>query len=429
MPEQLSAPATPFHGWKILALATFSQFVSVGFTVYLIGLYIAPLAAAFDATPGQLGWASSIFMVTASGIGPVLGYWVDRGKVRLLLTLGALSLALGFVALSLAQNLWHAALACVLLIAPGSAMLGVVTAGAMLVQWFERRRGLAMGIAAAGISAGGFSMPPIAAWLFATYDWRVGSLILAGVVALTLLPAAWLIAVSKPSDKGQYPDGDDSPPLSSTHRAQPSQGFGQLLARMDFWWIALTIGAINFSSIMIITYLVPFALERGIDTQASAFMLSVYAGCAFIGKFLAGWLADKIAPRRLLTCIAAAMAAGILPMLLLDGLVFFPLSAGIVGFALGGLMPVWASLIAGNFGPQAFGRVKGAMSMVLTTVAVIPGPLGGYLHDAGGTYALAFDLLFWVLAGGALVSLMIPSGRVARDTAASPTGTANEAVR
>lgn len=58
-----SNPGVAFHGWKILFLAAFSQFVSVGFTVYLLGLYFKPLAEAFSATPGQLGWASSIFML------------------------------------------------------------------------------------------------------------------------------------------------------------------------------------------------------------------------------------------------------------------------------------------------------------------------------------------------------------------------------
>lgn len=399
-----------FHGWKVLFLATLCQFLSVGCTVYLIGLYIEPLSKTFDATPGQLGWASSIFMVIASGLGPVLGYFVDKGRVRLLLTLGGVSLGLGFVLLSQAGSLLQAAMICIFLIAPGSALLGFVTAGAMLVQWFERRRGLAVGIAAAGISAGGFAMPPIAAWLFSTYDWRIGSLILGVTIAAILIPAAWFIAVSKPADLGQFPDGAEAPAKVSVGvgATASSTGFMGLLTRRDFWLIALVIGTINFSSIMIITYLVPYSRESGIDLQLSALMLSVYAGAAFFGKFWAGWLCDKLPPRRILTAIAALMALGLLPMLYLDGLMYFPISAGIVGFVLGGLMPVWASLIARNFGPESYGRVKGTMSLVLTTAAVIPGPLGGYLYDTNGSYAVAFDLLFWVLGTGAVISLFIP---------------------
>ncbi len=417
-----SAPHRHFHGWKILALATFAQFVSVGFTLYLIGLYMEPLAKTFSATPGQLGWASSIFLVSAASLGPLLGYWVDKGKVRLLMTGGAIALALGFVLLSQAASLLQAALACALLIAPGSALLGVVTAGAMLVQWFERRRGLAIGIAAAGISAGGFAMPMVAAWLFSHYDWRTCSIMLGVFIAAALVPACWFIAVAKPSDRGQFADGAEIPPRSVGASAQVRrQGFLDLLARQDFWLITLAMGAINFTSITMIVYLVPYSREQGIDMQLSAMMLSVYSGSAFFGKFFVGWLCDRFQPQRILTGISLAMALGLLPMLVLDGLVFFPISAGIVGFSLGGLMPVWASLIALNFGPQAFGRVKGTMSLVLTSVAVIPGPLGGYLYDANGSYAVAFEVLVAVLLVGMVVSLFIPKPAVAIDEGVAAT--------
>lgn len=418
-----SSPHRRFHGWNILALATFAQFVSVGFTLYLIGLYMEPLAKTFSATPGQLGWASSIFLVTSSSLGPLLGYWVDKGKVRLLMTGGAIALALGFMLLSQATSLMQVALVCGLLIAPGSSLLGVVTAGAMLVQWFDRRRGLAIGIAAAGISAGGFAMPMVAASLFSHYDWRITSLMLGAFIALVLVPACWFIAVAKPADKGQFADGADIPPRSAGAGAQVrAQGFLDLLARRDFWLIAMSIGAVNFTSIMMIIYLVPYSREQGIDIQLSAMMLSVYSGSAFFGKFFVGWLCDRLQPHRILTGISLAMALGLLPMLVLDGLVFFPISAAIVGFSLGGLMPVWASLIALNFGPQAFGRVKGAMSLVLTTVAVIPGPLGGYLYDANGSYAVAFNVLVAVLLTGMVVSLFIPKPGVSIGDAVAATG-------
>ncbi len=415
MQNRPGAARQKFHGWKVLSLAAFSQMVSVGFTVYLIGLYIEPLARAFDATPGQLGWASSIFMLVASGLGPLLGYWVDRGEVKRLMSLGALLLGLGFIALSLCASLLQAALACIFLIGPGAALLGIVTAGAMLSQWFERRRGLALGIAAAGISIGGFAMPPLAAFLFESYDWRIASQLFGAFILLTLLPGCWFIAVAKPADMGQFPDGLEPPPgASAVQAASATDSFSGLLRRADFWLITAAVGSVSFSSISIITYLIPFSREQGIDLQLSAFMLSVYAGSAFFGKFVYGWLADKFAPARLLTSVAAVMILGLVPMLQLEQLALYIASISVLGLGVGGLMPVWASLVARNFGPQAFGRVKGAMSLVLTSVAVIPGPLGGYIHDWKGSYAMTFSVVLAVLTVGVLVSLLIPTRQAAQ---------------
>ncbi|WP_317932358.1 MFS transporter [Halioxenophilus sp. WMMB6] len=410
MANHNTAHPTAFHGWKILFLATFGQLVSVGFTVYLLGLYFEPLAQAFATTTGQLGWASSVFLLVAAGLGPVLGYWVDRGKVKILMTLGAVALSLGFMLLSVCSNLIEATLTCIFLIAPGSAMIGLVTAGAMLSQWFERRRGLALGIAAAGMSLGGFLMPPIAAFLFETFNWRIGSFIFGLFILLTLTPCAWFIAVATPAEVGQYPDGVQPGIRPATHQqTRTGETFLALLARLDFWLIAVTVGTLSFASISFITYLVPFSRELGIDLQKSAFMLSLYAGTAFFGKFLYGWLADKFSPAKLMTSVSTVMALGLLPMLYFKSLIFVVASIAVVGIGVGGLMPIWASIVAKNFGPQAFGKVKGAMSLVLTSVSVIPGPLGGYIHDWKGSYAMTFTVVLWVLIFGLVVSLLIPT--------------------
>ncbi len=404
-----NAAAKSFHGWRIVALATFAQFVAVGFTSYLIGLYIEPLSVAFSATPGQLGWASSIFMLVVTGLGPVLGYWVDKGKVRLIMTGGAIALATGMMLLSQAVNVLQGALICAFLIAPGASMLSILPAGALLVQWFVRRRGLVMGIAAAGMSLGGFAMPPIAAWLFSHFGWRPSTLGMGLFVAVVLLPAVWLLVVSKPAELGQYPDGDTSPPVASPgNQMQAATGFRELFGRRDFWFIAATIGTINFASIMIITYLVPYARSAGFDIQQSALLISVYAGFAFLGKFVAGWLADRFQPTRILSGITLAMTMGLLPMVLLKEAMFIPISIAIVGLAVGGMLPVWSSLIALNFGPQAFGRVQGTMALLLGGVTVIPGPLGGYIFDVYGSYALAFKLLIGVLIAGFVFTFLIP---------------------
>jgi len=411
--NRIASPRASFHGWKILFLATLSQFVSVGFTVYLLGLFIEPLSKTFSATPGQLGWASSIFLLVGSGLGPVLGQLADKGRTRIVLVAGSLSLALGFAALSQAQSLLQAALACVFLIAPGAAMLGVVTVGALLVQWFHRRRGMALGIAAVGISGGGFLMPPIVAALFAHFDWRIGTLILGAFVAVVMTPCAWWLTVNRPADLGQFPDGDSAPPAASAAQAAAAAppGFREMIAQRTFWLIAAVIGSINFSSILLLTYLIPYARERGIPVQASALVISTYAGAAILGKFTSGWLADHIESRRLLSGITVLMALGLLPMLLVDGTVPIFVSAAIVGFALGGLIPAWATVIAESFGAQSFGRAKGAMSLAVTVLAVIPGPLGGYLHDATGSYHIAFVMLIAVLAVGFAVSFAIPGRR------------------
>lgn len=142
-------------------------------------------------------------------------------------------------------------------------------------------------------------------------------------------------------------------------------------------------------------------------------MVSLYSISGIAGKFCLGWICDYFPPRRMLSATLALAALGWIPILLVDNTLAFMTTATVVGFAMGGLIPVWSSLVALNFGPQNFGRVRGIMSLALITATVIPGPLGGYLHDTTGTHATAFTTLWWILPIGVLISLFISRPQVA----------------
>ncbi len=405
-----------FHGWNVLALCTFCQFVSMGFTLYLLGVFIEPFAEMFNATPGQIGSASAVFAVIGALLSPVLGYWADKGKTRLLMLIGAAGMTLGFVLLSQVQSLLYAAVVCLLFIAPATALLGTITTTVMVAKWFAKRRGLAIGVSVAGISMGGFLMPPISAALLANFGASNSLLILAGLVGLVLLPAIWFIAVESPANIGQQPDGKPVN-YSDEQTAETDMGmsYKALFRRSDFWVVALCVGCISFAGLLIVTYLAPFARSSGITLQNSAFIMSLYAISGIAGKFTTGWLSDTFQPRRIMTATLVMAAIGWLPVLFMEGSTAFSITACAVGFAMGGMIPVWSSIIALNFGLPNFGKVRGIMSLMIVGFTMVPGPLAGYLYDSTGSYTSAFGILWWSLPIGVVASLLIkrpPTGAV-----------------
>ncbi len=403
-----------FHGWKVLGTCTLSQFVAMGFTMYLIGVFIDPLAAAFDATTGQIGSVSALFVVSGAVLGPILGHWSDKGMARRILLLGASAMTLGFALLSQITDLLPGALICLFLLAPGVAMLGVIPTTVMVVHWFKKRRGLAIGITAAGISSGGFVMPPVAALLLEQIGWRGSFMALAGMIGLILLPAIWRWAIETPAEIGQYPDGATAPPeADEDEEKHGSTNIKAMLKRRDFWAISLSVGALSFCGILIITYLTPYAKESGMTLQVAAMVLSLYSISGVAGKFACGWLCDHLPVRLLLSATLIVAAVGWLPILFFDHLAAFLVSSASVGFAMGALMPVWSTLVAQNFGADNFGKVRGIMSLLLVTATVIPGPLGGYLYDSSGTHMTAFAALWWILPLGVLASLFVAAPKTA----------------
>ncbi len=398
-----------FHGWYILAMCTLCQFTAIGFTMYLLGIYIEPLSEAWSATPGQIGSAAGLFAATGALTGPLLGFLADKGKTKGILLLGAIFMASGLLLMSQVSGLVQAGLVCMLLIAPGAAMLGSIPTTVMVAQWFEKRRGFAIGVTAAGISMGGFIMPMVAAWLLKHYDWQVSLLVLGSLVAVILIPAVWLVAVAKPSDIQQYRDGiepaDDSAHTTTTHKN--SLTVAEILSNSNFWVISVCVGIMSFLGVLMITYIAPYARESGATLQEAAFIISLYSIFGITGKFTLGWLCDKLPPHRMMTLTLALISLGWLPLLFEVGDNSFMFAAAVVGFAMGGMLPVWSSMIALLFGLDNFGRVRGIMSLALVIFTILPGPLGGYLRDNSGSYVTTFSTLCMLLPLGLIASLLL----------------------
>lgn len=405
-----------FHGWRIIAFCGISQFMAMGFSIYLLGLYIEPMSTAFNVSPGLIGSGMGLFYLVISLVGPLVGVWVDRGYMRRVIMSGAVLFSLSFVAMAFATSVLQVALACLLLLAPGVCMVGVIPCAAMLVNWFERRQGFALGIAALGISCGGFFAPPLAAFLIRQLGWQQSMLVFAAIIALVLLPLAWALVVSKPAELNQHPDGV-APALSAAQVASavPQSALKDLMVQKTFWNLTLAVGFLSLCSILLITYIVPMARERGVSMEMSALLVSAYAGASLVGKFLLGWLGDKFDKRGVFIFIQWLAIGGWLPMLLWGNVPALMLSVILVGLAVGGMTPMWSSLIAYYFGAGAFGRVKGAMTLAMLVCTVVPGPLGGMIYNYYDSYVASFWLLGLALPLALLCTWMLPRHGIATE--------------
>lgn len=397
-----------FHGWRIVAFCGVSQFMAMGFSIYLLSLYIEPMAQTFNVSPGLIGSGMGLFYLAISLAGPLVGSWVDRGHMRKVIMIGAVLFALSFVAMAFASSILQVALACLLLLAPGVCMVGVLPCAAMLVNWFEKRQAFALGIAALGISCGGFFAPPLAAYLITQLGWQQSMLVFAAIIAAVLLPLSWALVAGKPADLNQHPDGVVPDVKAAGSTMAPQGSMKELMTQKTFWNLTLAVGFLSLCSILLITYIVPMARERGVSMEWSALLVSAYAGSSLVGKFLLGWLGDKFEKRSVFILIQLLAIAGWLPMLLWDDIIALMVSVIFVGLAVGGLTPMWSSLIAFYFGASAFGRVKGAMTLAMLVCTVVPGPLGGLIYSYYDSYIASFWLLGLALPLALLCSWALP---------------------
>ncbi|MDP4788845.1 MAG: MFS transporter [Haliea sp.] len=376
-----------FYGWWLVGVAFLVLMVSNGSIMYSYSVVAVPLGEAFDASRVTMMLGMTGMTLAGGLISPFLGGWIDRGSLRLIMLVGALGLASGYVVLPLTTASWQVPLVYAGLMVLGINLLGPLTTSTMLARWFSRRRGLALGVAAVGTSAGGFIFPPLVQWLIDTFEWRNALRILGVGTLLVTLPAVWLV-VSRPADRGLHADGD-APPAGPAF-LPPPLSTATLLRERNFWLVALAMGLLFGVYSALLANLVPFARGVGAAPESAAFLVSVIALSGIVGKLAFGAIADRLDLRLALAASMVLVMMGVLCYLVSSTYPVLVLGSVSLGLAAGGMLPVWGSLLAVLFGAANYGRVMGMMNPVLMPLTLLGPPLAGLVYVTSGSYGGAF---------------------------------------
>src|SRR5438445_770812 len=142
----------------------------------VFGVYIKPMEAEFGWSRGALSGAAAISLLLLGAAGPAVGWLADRYGPRRVIVVSLLMLGSGAIGASFVQRLWHVYVTTGLLMALGAGGLAITTGSTVAARWFEARRGVAIGIAAGGMSAGQLVVIPLATVLTLWFGWRMSFL-------------------------------------------------------------------------------------------------------------------------------------------------------------------------------------------------------------------------------------------------------------
>lgn len=416
-----------FYGWKIVAVTFVTHFISVGFVFYSYSVIFKPIAE--DLGGNRLGVSMGLAVMNiATGIfAPFLGYLLDHRSIRNIMSIGVVAMSLGFFLAAQMTALWQYYVILGTLMGLGAATIGGVPGSTLVSKWFVRKRGAALGVSTMGISLSGMIMAPLATVLITSIGWRM-TFVVYGVTTLVLvLPLVWLIVVNRPEDLGLHPDGaagsrpnwvvtlnhedEGLPPVVPLapgdqmidHPAHFEwKGIG-VLSQGVFWTMVFVVALNFFAMGATLTHMVPHATDLGYSGMQAAIILAASAGAGVIGKLLFGWVTDAIETRYAFWLAMAFQAAGELIFLFAEtytGLMF----AGLVfGFGMGGVVPLWGSLVGEAYGRETFGRVMGLMNPCMLPLQVSGVPFAGWMFDRTGNYDAVFITFFAAYAIAAVI--------------------------
>src|SRR5215475_1351569 len=202
-----------FYGWVVVAIT----FVTMGIGVNArtaFSLFYPPIIAEFGWERGLTAGAFSFGFVVSAIVSPLIGRLMDRAGPRAVMEVGIALMAGGLLLAPLTREPWHLYVTIGVMVGAGSVCLGYSGFSLFLPNWFIRRRGLAMGIAFAGVGIGSVTLLPWVQHVIEQTGWRAACTAIGLMVLIGLAPINLLLR-KRPEDVGMLADGDAGPSASS----------------------------------------------------------------------------------------------------------------------------------------------------------------------------------------------------------------------
>lgn len=391
--------------WLVVAASVCGLLVGSGpILIFSSGVFLKPVSAELGVTRGDLSSALFLAAICTAIACPILGWFLDRFGTRRVMIPGVILYALVVAGFGLMRT------NPVFMIPLIYALVGLVGAvqtpipyAAVVAQWFDRQRGLALGIATAGVGLGVVVLPPFLARLINEFGWRHAYFGL----GLTVLLLAWLpvaLFVREPPALSRVAARHTTANLTD---ALPGTQASQAFRQWEFWalTIAFFLGVMAINGTL--THVIPLLTDRGVSLQQAAVMFS-FAGYAIIGgRVLAGWCLDRIWGPYVAICffvipmlgiaLLASGATGIVPLI----------GAVLCGAGIGAEIDLMAFFLSRYFGLKAYGKVYGVMFAVFNIGTGLGPALSGLSFDRFHSYGPVFIVYEVALAITCLLFLRL----------------------
>ncbi len=411
-----------YYGWVVVAVTFVTMAIGVNART-AFSLFYPPIISEFGWERGVTAGAFSFGFVASGIASPLIGRLMDRAGPRAVMELGVALMAGGLLLAPLTSQPWHLYVTIGVMVGAGSVCLGYSGQSLFLPNWFIRRRGLAMGLAFAGVGIGSVTLLPWVQHMIEATGWRTACTAM-GLLILVVLAPINLLLRKRPEEIGLEPDGDAKPSASSgppkSNLVDPVwAGTDWTLARAlrtaRFWWIGLGYFCGLYIWYAVRVHQTKFLLDLGFSPAVGVWALGVVSLLGIPGQILLGHVSDRIgrewvwaiACGGFAVCFAALIALKYEPTLLLVYVMVF--TQGALGY---GLTSIMGAVVLEIFQGPHYGAIFGTI-MLTALAGGAAGPyVTGLLYDLTGSYTSAFAIGIIVSLVSAFAIFQASPGRV-----------------
>ena len=391
------------------------EFSVIGFIFYCFPLMFSALERDLGASQSQLSGALSIWFISSAVASIFLGRLLDKFSIKKIMMIGGVIFSLGLFSISFVQSSFSLLFIYGTLLAVGGPALGNLSVTKLVANWFEKNAGMALGIAAIGISFSGVVLPLLVDPLIDLIGWRSVYIVFGLIVIFLLIPLIRYLVIDTPEEVGQSKDNLIK---------EPSEGFQDLIEIKDFFkhnifWIISLAFAFQFLAMGGVLLHLPLHSESqgfletwtvlGLPIKQTVLAYSIAALGGVVGKVFFGYLMDRLSANIPVMIMMAMQSMGIFGLTLIDNYLLFTIFCFIFGLGFGGAMVLMSASFLKAFGSQNLGSVRGISALIIVPVQ----PVGMIL--VGTAFDLNLYIESFLLMGAiTLIGLLIGSRIIIR---------------
>ena len=395
------------RAWVVVCSLFVTLFLVFGSGYNTAGVFFTPLLDHFGWSRAQLSLLQTTLALSAGLVVPLVGWLLDRLEARVVIVAGAACTAIGFLLASRADAFASMVVAYAL-IGVGLGAATLLPVSLVVANWFGARRGLALGLAMGGTSAGGMVMTLVASRAIEQGGWREGYLALALPIVAIVIPLVAITVRTRPAS-------GTGATVAEAASALPGLEVDAALRVRSFWLVGLAQFCFAFAASGTNLHAIAYFIGIGYGAARAALIMSLVLGIAGAGKLVMGLLADRIGARRALAANFVLCAGGMVSLLFAGDAAAAAAFILVYGFTVGAPLTLVPLVMADSLGLRRFGSLSGLLGL-FNVLGASAGPVvAGRVFDLTHSYAPAFEAFALALVLGAAASAgCVPLGAAAR---------------
>ncbi len=330
---------------------------------------------------------------------PLVGRLVDTFGAKKVMASGSVLIVMSQLLTSTAQTPTQIYLYLGAIGGLGFGAAANVPSAVLVTNWFAKRRGLAISLAASGLGIGLPLLAVPASIIVSQAGWRTGYLFLGVATLVVLLPMTLLLVRERP----QRGDLEELRPLGSDF-ARSSEDWAtpakKVLRTRSFWLLGGAYTICGFTVTLLDVHLVPMAEGAGVPGIVAAGALGALGVFMSIGLIVTGFVADRVKKKNLLIMSYSVRGAALMALLVRVDPVSLYVVVVVFGLVELATIPPTIMLCRELYGAGSLGTIYGLMFFGHQMGSTLSSYAAGYAYDLTASYSpiIAVSALLAILA-------------------------------